>query len=83
MSKTKLYKYKLFVLYHDNPCNDKEFNVWAYSEAHAKTLVANKLGLYKYQLVYAARIKIYNYPIYSFFARLFDKVPEKPICIEI
>lgn len=83
MNKNKFYKYKVFINYYDNPFHDKEFIVWGYSETNIINLICCKINLYPSQLRAIAHIQIYRYPIYSFFARLFNKVPKEPICTEV
>lgn len=82
-NKNKLYLYKIFVDYYNNPFHDQEFNVWAYNENNAINLIAINLHLYSSQLKRIAHLIIYKRSIKTFIYRLFNKVPKCPICTEV
>ena len=83
MDKKKLYRYKIKLDYHYIGYPLRVFEIWAYNKQHASELLANKLGMFQYEISIMSIVYIHKYPIYSFFARLFNKVPKKPICKEV
>lgn len=83
MNKKKLYKYKIKLDYYYIGYPLRVFEIWAYDGHHAGELLANKLGMFQYEISIVSRVYIYKYPIYSFFANLFNLVPKKPICKEV
>lgn len=82
-NKNKLYLYKIFVDYYNNPFHDQEFNVWAYNESNAINLIATYLHLCSSQLKRIAHLIIYKRAIKTFIYRLFNKVPKYPIYTEV
>lgn len=80
----KLKKYIVLVDYIDEINKDEfdDFIVWAYSRHHAIQLVEN----YLFPNDFTPRktnFTIYKLRIITLFNRLFNKVPDKPICNHI
>lgn len=83
-NKNKLYLYKVFIDFYNNSVAFKEFNVWAYSEEHALKLISNKFNYFTPNTLKAlAHITIYKQRLKVFICKLFNKVPEYPICTQV